>query len=174
MAIQARTAAHLDEVIFLPCRRSPHKPESPLANADQRIEMIRLATKTISWTEVSCWEINRIPPSYSWTAAEHFHDSLPQAELFWILGNDQWDAIHTWHKPTRLAELLTFIVFPRGKKPIKKNGFRSLFINATHPASSSETRDRLTRHKSTSSLLARDVAAYAEEHQIYAPKLLAQ
>lgn len=136
--------------------------------------MIRIATKAISWAEVCSWEITRTPPSYSWMAAEHFHDAFPQADLFWILGNDQWDTIHTWHKPTRLAELLTFIVFPRGKKPIKKTGFRSLFINASHPASSSESRDRLTRCKSTSNLLTRDVAAYADEHQIYTPKLLAQ
>lgn len=174
MAIQARKVADLDEIIFLPCRRSPHKPENPLAHARHRVEMIRIATKPMSWAEVSCWEINRVPPSYSWMAAEHFHDTFPQADLFWIIGNDQWDAIHTWYKPARLAELLTFIVFPRGKQPVEKNGFRTLFINTSHPASSSETRDRLTRCKSTSNLLARNVAAYIAEHQIYAPELLTQ
>ena len=32
--------------------------------------MIKIATRTMSWAEVSSWEINRVPPSYSWMAAE--------------------------------------------------------------------------------------------------------
>ncbi len=106
-------------------------------------------------------------------AAEHFHDTFPQAELYWILGNDQWEKIHTWYKPSRLAELLTFVVFPRNRKPVKKNGIRSLFINCSHPASSSEARDRLGKHDATDNLLTRGVASYIEEKQLYAPKALA-
>ncbi|MCH2060065.1 MAG: nicotinate (nicotinamide) nucleotide adenylyltransferase [Verrucomicrobiales bacterium] len=173
IAKQARNTAKLDKVIFLPCRRSPHKHQSPVANAKHRLEMIKLATKTMGWAEVSTWEINRVPPSYSWMAAEHFHDTFPQAELFWILGNDQWEKLHTWYKPSRLAELLTFIVFPRGKKPTKKNGFSSIFINTTHPASSTEARTRLERHESTDKLLTRRVSSYIEEQKIYPPQALA-
>ena len=173
IARQARNIAKLDEVIFLPCRRSPHKSQNPIANAAHRAEMIKIATRTMSWAEVSSWEINRVPPSYSWMAAEHFHDSFPQAELFWILGNDQWEKLHTWYKPARMAELMTFIVFPRGSKPVAKNGFRSLFINATHPASSSEARNRLGKGKTTGNLLTRGVSSYIAEQQIYEPKALA-
>lgn len=173
IARQARNIARLDEVIFLPCRRSPHKSQNPIANAGHRVEMIKIATRTMSWAEVSSWEINRVPPSYSWMAAEHFHDSFPQAELFWILGNDQWEKLHTWYKPARMAELMTFIVFPRDRKPVAKNGFRSLFINATHPASSSEARNRLSEGKTTGNLLTRGVSSYISEQQIYEPKALA-
>ena len=173
IAKQARNAANLDEVIFLPCRRSPHKPQNPIADAKHRVEMIKIATKTMHWAEVSGWEINRVPPSYSWMAAEHFHDTFPQADLYWILGNDQWEKLHTWYKPSRLAELLTFIVFPRNRKPVRKPGFRSLFINTSHPASSSEARDRLGKCKTTGNLLTRGVSSYIEEQQIYAPKALA-
>jgi nicotinate-nucleotide adenylyltransferase len=174
IAKQARTVANLDEIIFLPCRRSPHKPQNPIANTKHRVEMIKIATRTMSWAEVSSWEINRVPPSYSWMAAEYFHDTFPQADLYWILGNDQWEKIHTWYKPARLAEALTFIVFPRDTKPVKKNGFRSLFINASHPASSSEARDCLGKCKTTGKLLTRGVSSYIEEQQIYAPKALAR
>ena len=172
IAKQARNIAKLDKVIFLPCRRSPHKNQSPIANTTQRVEMAKLATGTISWAEVSTWEINRVPPSYSWMAAEHFHETFPQAELFWILGNDQWEKLHTWYKPSRLAELMTFIVFPRKGKPLAKKGFRSLFINVSHPASSTEARIRIGKQQPTDKLLTRKVSTYIKEQQIYSSKKL--
>ena len=173
IAKQARNIAKLDKVIFLPCRRSPHKNQSPIANPTQRVEMAKLATGSISWAEVSTWEISRVPPSYSWMAAEHFHDTFPQAELFWILGNDQWEKLHTWYKPSRLAELMTFIVFPRKGKPLAKKGFRNLFINVSHPASSTEARTRIEKQEPTDKLLTRKVSAYIKEKKIYSSKELA-
>jgi len=170
MAKQSRVIANLTRVIFLPCNQSPHKPSPPVASSKDRAEMIQIALRGMSWATPSLWECHRQPPSYSWMAAEHFHSVLPSSELFWILGEDQWNSIHTWSNPTRLAELLTFIVFPRGKELVEKSGFRSLFIKASHQASSSKTRHFLANNKPTKDLLNKDVAAYIQAHQIYAPK----
>lgn len=167
MAKQARRLAYLDGVVFLPCRASPHKMKAPGASPTQRLDMIKIATKSMRWIEVSRWEIDRMPPSYSWMAAEHFTQVFPNAELFWILGDDQWEKIHTWSKPGKLAELLTFIVIRRGKRPMKKAGYRCQIVDLSNSGSSTEARRRIAGGKDTGGLLDRDVAGYIAKNGLY-------
>ena len=167
LAVHAKNAAELDQVIFLPCLQSPHKKEAPLAAPDQRVKMIRKAIAEFEWISVSRWELDRPPPSYSWLAAEHFSGNSPDTELFWMLGDDQWDQIHTWSKPARIAEILTFIVFPRYNSPRPKHGYRSLFIDLHHNASSTKARELLAKGNPTQDLLDPRVAEYIARNGIY-------
>ena len=97
-----------------------------------------------SWAEVSTWEADREPPSFSWQTVEHFRSLFPGAELFWLLGGDQWTALEKWARPDFLAANLHFLVFPRGDAPVlPKPGFRHTVIQALHPASSTRLRQTL-------------------------------
>ncbi|MFT5465232.1 MAG: nicotinate-nucleotide adenylyltransferase [Verrucomicrobiales bacterium] len=167
LAQQTFAAAGLDRVIFVPCRQSPHKTKPTEATAEQRCEMIRLATSEFDWAELSQIEIDRDEPSFSWLTAKEFAEREPEAELFWILGADQWDALETWAKPEILAELLTFLVFPRANsEPIApKTGFRSQQLpEFLHPASSTSIRDSA---ESAREFLDPKVFDYARSNQIY-------
>lgn len=140
LARRAVAEIGLDRLIFVPCRQSPHKTEATAASAAQRCEMIRLATAEFDWAELSTVELDRDTPSFSWQTAKRFAAQNPGAELFWILGSDQWNVIETWAKPEILARLLTFLVFPRGAEPETKPGFRQQLLDYRHPASSTASR----------------------------------
>ena len=168
LAEESQSSIGLDRIIFLPCLKSPHKANVPSASPEQRLEMLRLATEEHEWIDVSRWEIDGPSPSYSWMAAEHFKDKFPEAELFWIIGNDQWQKIETWAEPEKLAKILTFIVFPReDETPTLKANFRSVFIDYHHEASSTAIRKNLASNSTSSSLLNPQVKEFIDENRIY-------
>lgn len=168
LAIESRSAIGLDKIIFLPCLKSPHKTNIPSASPDQRLEMLKIATQEHEWIDVSRWEIDRPSPSYSWLAAEHFINEFPGSEMFWIIGNDQWQKIETWAEPERLSENLTFVVFPReGQTPESKNNFKSIFIDFRHEASSTSIREHLATDQLASSLLNPQVKEFINQNRLY-------
>tara|TARA_B100001250_G_scaffold396190_1_gene401892 strand:+ start:282 stop:869 length:588 start_codon:yes stop_codon:yes gene_type:complete len=168
LAIESRSAIGLDKIIFLPCLKSPHKTNIPSASPDQRLEMLKIATQEYEWIDVSRWEIDRPSPSYSWLAAEHFMNEFPGSEMFWIIGNDQWQKIETWAEPERLSENLTFVVFPReGQTPESKNNFKSIFIDLRHEASSTSIREHLATDQLASSLLNPQVKEFINQNRLY-------
>ena len=141
LAEEARKAAQADRVLFIPCRQSPHKDRAPVATAAQRCEMIELALSSVDWAELSKVELDRDSTSFSWQTAEHFTELLPTAELYWILGTDQWSKIETWAEPDKLQQLLTFIVAMRNGDSIKtRPNWNHLPITFDHPASATAIR----------------------------------
>lgn len=170
MASRARDECRLDEVIFIPCRLSPHKSGLPQATGEQRLAMLKKASHESPWTKVSRLELDRPLPSYSWQTAEAFSQSYPKANLYWILGQDQWQNIDSWAKPDILKTLLTFIVFARKNHPGQpREGYRANFINFHHPAAASDIRQSLVSGDvSPLSLpLHPAVASYIRTHALY-------
>ncbi|MEM7145167.1 MAG: nicotinate (nicotinamide) nucleotide adenylyltransferase [Verrucomicrobiota bacterium] len=172
MAKRAREIAALDEVIFIPCRQSPHKSARPTAEDHHRLAMLERATHDLPWATVSKIELDRPDPSYSWQTAETFSLSNPEADLFWILGHDQWQSIDSWAEPDKLRSLLTFIVCAREhRQGDPRDGFRARFVDFHHPASASTIRERLAAGdpSSATALLPSEVAAYIADQGLYQP-----
>jgi nicotinate-nucleotide adenylyltransferase len=172
VAEAAVRGCQLDQVVFLPCHQSPHKLDrSPSASAEHRLAMLELVTADLAWARVSDEELRRAPPSFSWQTAEHFHRELARAgggRLFWILGSDQWRTLPDWARPERLAELLEFIVVPRGGHPrTELPGFRATWLDLEHPASATALRAALAAGQSPGPWLPGPVAAYIHEHRLY-------
>jgi nicotinate-nucleotide adenylyltransferase len=168
IAAEAMRCCELEKVIFIPNWKSPHKSDQRSTSPKHRLAMLHLATADLPWAEVSNWEIERAEPSYSWMTAEHFANEFPEATLHWILGSDQWNAIHTWSKPERLAQLLNFIVFPRdGVEPSNYPDFHSQEIELETPGSSTAVRKLAAKGRSVAHLVPAKVATYLQEHDIY-------
>ncbi len=168
IAEEARAQCSLGRVIFVPCRISPHKKEIASASAEHRCEMLRLCLEDKPWAEISRLELDRPEPSYSWQTAAHFAAEFPDADLCWILGQDQWAVLDSWARPEILRKLLTFIVFPRdGDRPEPRTGYRSEILANTHPASATEIRRALAAGAHEDSLLHPAVDAYITEHGLY-------
>ena len=111
IARKAQLALELDQVIFLPCRQSPHKTDSPGASDQERLEMIKIAIQDIPWAHVSDIELEKPPPSYTWETLREFKNTFRgDCRLFLILGLDQWNSLPRWKHPERLAEDVEFIV----------------------------------------------------------------
>ena len=167
---EARRAGGLERVIFLPCRTSPHKTDSlPPTPGPERLEMLALATAGLEWAEVSDFEIRQPPPSWSWATVGHFRSTLPEADLFWILGADQWEVIEKWARPDILRDSLTFVVFPRPPHPTPeaRSGWRALFLDTVHPASATAVRRHLARHGPPHPDLSPAVNEFIRAHGLY-------
>ncbi len=124
VATYAQQVVNLDQVIFIPCAQSPHKLEKKYTAHEHRTAMLKLATQDLSWAQVSEYELTAPQPSYSLNTIEHFKSQYPLADLYWIMGEDQWRNISSWHEYVRVLKLVTIIVYPRKQSSEK--------INLTH------------------------------------------
>jgi nicotinate-nucleotide adenylyltransferase len=146
--VLAQTGA--EKVVFLPCRQSPHKLDHQPAPPALRVAMLRLALASLgAQAEISTWELDRPPPSYSWETVAHFQEILPPGlQLSWLMGADQWAKLTSWARPEFLREHLHFLVFPRGEEPIQpRAGWRHTVIEARHPGSSTLVREAVAQQK---------------------------
>lgn len=167
LAETARDKLGLDEVRFLPCRISPHKQDNIPSSANDRLEMLRLATAGLPWAVVDDFELRREGPSYSWQTAEAMDKRFPDDRLFWIMGGDQWDALEKWDHPERLAAHVEFAVFSRGKVLNPRDGFVLHVLEGGHPASATAIREAVARGETEHPWLAPSVNRWIRGHHLY-------
>ncbi|MGJ8673624.1 nicotinate (nicotinamide) nucleotide adenylyltransferase [Rubritalea sp.] len=166
IAHQAMSALALDKVIFLPCKQSPHKLGVESASATDRLKMCQLATEELPWAEVNDYDLTSTPPSYSWRTAEHFKSLYPDAELYWLMGTDQWNALPRWDRAEHFAQLVQIIVFDRTERHHSQEGFQCIQLTGHHPASATAVRKDILTGSSVSWLHPK-VASYIKEKQLY-------
>lgn len=134
----------LQSVIFIPCRRSPHKQDAPSAGDADRLTMLELATENLPWAEVSDFELQKPPPSFTSDTVRYYKEKLAKSStIFLLIGFDQWEQLLSWKNIEMLAHDVQFIVVGRSNQPKPREGFRAHFIEGNHPASASEIRKRL-------------------------------
>jgi len=114
---QAAEQLKLDRLILMPDRIAPHKqlPEGS-ADADQRYEMVKLASSGIFNCEVSDMELRRDGVSYTYLTVLQLRKNYPDAELFLIMGTDMFLSFHTWREPETIAANCTLAVMCRGEQ----------------------------------------------------------
>ncbi len=156
----------MDKVIFLPCKQSPHKLTKQNAPDLHRLEMCQLATTDFPWALVDDYDLTAPAPSYSWRTAEHMQKKHPDAELYWLMGTDQWDSIIQWNRAEYFATLLDFIVVTRGETPANIDKFHFTHIGGAHTASASVIRNAPYSPTSTAWLHPR-VLEYIRKNNVY-------
>ncbi|MGH9197515.1 MAG: nicotinate-nucleotide adenylyltransferase, partial [Acidimicrobiia bacterium] len=113
-ATETQRRLRLDRILFIPSGDPPHKPNTSLAPAKHRLEMVRMAIKDIPAFQVSDVEMRRSSKSYSIeTVHELQKDFGPEAELFFILGLDAFLELHTWKQASDLLRVCHFVVLAR-------------------------------------------------------------
>lgn len=167
LARRAVEALALDRVIFLPCRTSPHKLGIESAPAADRLAMARLATAELPWAEVDDFDLTRPPPSWSYRTAEEMAGRFPGAQLFWLMGADQWRALPRWREPERLARTVEFIVSSRDGQPEPHPPWTLHSIGGSHPASATAIRASALAGELLTDWLPPAVAAYILDHRLY-------
>ncbi len=141
----------LDQVIFIPCRRSPHKENAPSVSDLDRLEMLNIASSNLSWATVDDYELKKPPPSFTWETVKHFKNELEgEPRFFLLIGMDQWLSLPEWKNIKILAQDLEFIVVGRNGQPAKpREGYSAHFIEGNHPASATKIREQLKKHQSS-------------------------
>lgn len=113
LAREAREQLALDRVVFIPAARSPFKPGIAITPPELRLAMVRAAIAEEPGFEVDDTEITRGGTSYTVDTVLSVRAREPDAELFWLIGQDHVRELPKWHRYTELCELVTFAVFTR-------------------------------------------------------------
>ena len=167
IATKAVNRLGLDRVIFIPCRRSPHKTDLPGASDSDRLSMLELATAPLPWAVVEDYELQKPPPSFTWETVRHFTEELPpKTRLFLLIGFDQWKSLPNWKNIEALATDVEFIVVGRSQQARPREGYQAHFIEGNHPASASQIRENLALGKAPR-WLSTQVSDYIAEKNLY-------
>jgi len=172
LARDALEQMRLDAVLFVPCAQSPLKSHRTLAGDAQRLAMLKAALRGEPRFWLSRCELDRPGPSYSVDTAREIGAAFPHAELFWLIGRDQWAQLDRWHEPDELRRLVRFIRFPRGGAEPKARVRRDpRVLDLPHPRrvdiSATEIRRRVKSRLRIDHLVPAAVAARIRRHGLY-------
>ena len=106
----------LDRVLFVPAAVPPHKVGAVSTPAELRLEMVRAAIAGNDRFEASDIELSRSGPSYTVDTLRELTKRQPAAELFLLLGADQFRELATWRDPAAISRLATLVLIPRGEE----------------------------------------------------------
>ena len=175
----ARDECRLDQIIFMPSARPPHKDLDGVLNSRHRCAMTSMAIKDNPAFTISEIELKREGLSYTVESIEAFLRDLPGVELYFILGVDALLLLNTWKDVDRLATLCRFIVVTRPGYQLDKQAecFRSVpalfwtkVVFLAVPGiyiSSSEIRQRVAQGKTIKYLVPPEVEQYIAEYHLY-------
>ncbi|GGI99261.1 nicotinate-nucleotide adenylyltransferase [Halopseudomonas pertucinogena] len=112
-AVEVREYLKLDELRLVPNATPPHR-DRPGATAQQRLEMVCLATEFDDQLLVDDCELKRERPSYTVETLEALRAELGcEASLFLIVGWDAFCGLPGWYRWTSLLELASLVVLQR-------------------------------------------------------------
>lgn len=161
-----------DELLWIPARVPPHKPDRVVTAAGIRLEMVRAATDGIEGLLVSDVELRREGPSYTVDTLRALRIAHPEAEPVLILGTDQFAELSTWKEPEALAGLARLCVLPReGTDPSEVDpGVEVEWSRACVPrvdVSSSDIRRRVREGRPYRDLVPDGVARIIDREGLY-------
>lgn len=175
--VAAETAleeAGLDEVWFMPANIPPHKPNPPLASADQRLEMVRLAIDSHPSYRAVDVELTRGGTSYTYDTVARLQQLYPDHRFHYIIGADMVMYLPKWHQIEKLSEMVTFLGVGRPGFDIDLEALpshlRSRIKLMTMPAmeiSSTDIRERIRNGRSIRYRVPDSVRLYIERSGIY-------
>ncbi len=197
VAEEVRESLHLDRVLFVPTSDPPHKQDTVLAPAEDRMAMVRLAVRGNPYFRVSPIEIERPGRSYSIDTLTLLRRRLGErARLFFLVGLDAFLEIDTWKDYLQLFRLASFVVVsrPPGEPPqgfaaipvaaraqfcygdsstvlMHESGTEIHFLNVTAlEISASDLRARIARGASIRYLVPASVERYVGSRGLYAAR----
>lgn len=164
----------LDRLIFVPTATQPLKVGRAVANAEQRLAMVRLLVGGDPRLEVSPIEVERAGLSFTVDTLTHFAKLYPAAERFLLLGADVVGSFGQWKEPERIEQLATPVLLerqsdegeeaPPGRQ--EEVAFTRLPTRRVD-VSSTEIRERVRLGKSLRGFVTDDVAAYIASNGLY-------
>lgn len=113
IASEMQAALDLDQVIFVPAGRPPHKDPAQVTSALDRLAMLRLAVGDNPSFTVDTLEINREGQSFTADTLATFKEREPGGDLWFIIGGDSLADLHTWRRPGTIVSLARLAVARR-------------------------------------------------------------
>lgn len=111
-AFEMLQALRFGEVRFMPCGDPPHRGTT-FATAEQRLEMVRVATEAQHGFVVDDRELLRAGPSYSVDTLTTLRSEFPVRPLALIIGMDAFLGLPKWHQWREILQLAHIVVAHR-------------------------------------------------------------
>lgn len=167
-ADRAAEALGLETVLFVPCARQPLKTGGPVAAAQQRCEMLRLAIQGHPRYALETMELDRAGPSYTVDTLRILKERWPDDRLVLILGADAAAELPRWRAADEVARLAEIAVLTRPGAPEVGSVFvKHLVATPAIEISASDIRARCVAGKSIRYLVPDDVAEYIARQRLY-------
>lgn len=162
----------LDRVLWIPNSRSPFKTGEELADAADRLAMIRAATEGDAAFSVSEIEIWQRGASYTVDTLRKLREEHPDAAFRLIVGSDQWSEFSRWREPEEIVRRAPLIVFPRAgyEQAAVPAGFEKYMEFADTPLidlSSTDIRERIRAGRPVRYMAPPAVLEIIEERGLY-------
>lgn len=169
VASDAFEALGLERLILVPAGAPPHKADSVVATADQRLRMVEAAVAGDARFDVDDLELRRDGPSYTVDTLREIAVRDPDAALVFLLGTDQFRSLSTWREPAEVARLATLGVLARGgETPDLSGPYRGMAVPVRRvDISASEVRKRVAAGESVRYLVPDAVAAIVRNEGLY-------
>jgi len=172
-AEEVRDYFDMQEVVFVPSARPPHKTGQRITSTHHRYLMAVLSTISNPYFTVSTVEIDRKGPSYSIDTVRHFRTQWGEdTEIYFITGADAVSQISTWNNFRELLSMCTFIAATRpgfkfsGIEEEVERNVQTMEVSAL-AISSSEIRRRVRRGETIKYLLPEAVESYIYKNGLY-------
>ncbi len=111
-ALELKELFELDHVRLIPCAQPVHR-NLPMATADQRLEMLYLATENQTDLIVDAQELKRAGGSYSFHTLTALRANYPDMPLLLFIGSDAFNDFTTWFRWQELFDLAHIVVITR-------------------------------------------------------------
>lgn len=111
-AFEMLQALRFDEVRFMPCGNPPHR-DTPHADAELRLEMVRVATEAQHGFVVDDRELQRDGPSYSVDTLSALRSEFPLRPMGLIIGMDAFLSLPKWYHWREILQLAHIVVAHR-------------------------------------------------------------
>ena len=110
----AAEALGVGRVVLIPGASPPHKQQTALSPAADRIELCHLAVHDDPLFEVSDWEAQQPGPNYTLHTARHFREARPPGtDLYWLIGMDSLAELSSWYRVGELTALCKLVTVGR-------------------------------------------------------------
>jgi len=182
IAEEVRVALDLTEIVFIPAGQPPHKPERMVTPARHRLTMVQLAIATNPCFTYSRIEVDRPGPSY---LVDTLCDLRAQwgkdTALYFVIGWDSLEELHTWYDPQGILAQLTKLVAVGRPGYAQENEYNTM-LEARLPGilqrllivpapllniSSTDLRQRITEGRPIKYQTPETVEQYIVEHKLY-------
>jgi nicotinate-nucleotide adenylyltransferase len=166
MARAALAQLSLDLVLWVPTG-APGYRQPPVASAADRVAMLRLALAGEQKAAIDERELSPQASGYTVDTLRALRRELgEQAELYLLLGADQYAAFPQWREPHEVARLARLAVFPRPGFALKGDDVKLLSMPPL-PLSASDLRARAARGAGLDGRVPAAVANYIRQHGLY-------
>lgn len=167
----------LDLLYVIPTGNPPHRTCKDFAPEKARFDMLKAVFSGVEKTLVSDMEFRRGGKSYTYDTVQTLKSEYPGADLYLLVGEDQFLKFEEWYKYAEILNDVTLCTAARGENSRKRLtdfskehfGGARVYIADFEPivVSSSEIRDKLKENRDISGLVPQCVLDYIKEKRLY-------